>query len=176
LNPTAVAEPCKWFGETAGFWIQTSVLAVSAIAAVWVIRASKTQEKRRATIDLIMDQKRDPNLVVARKKIIAMHESGEKNFSRFLSTPASDEYKNILLVLNAYEFVASGIREGAFDEYTYKRLRYFNLIRDWNALSAFVTEFQNSKRSYTLFQDFAWLGKRWMNKPLKADRKQPIPN
>jgi len=176
VNPTVIAEPFKWLGETVGFWIQTSVLTVSAIAAVWVIRASKTQEKRRATIDLIMHQKRDANLVVARKSIMAMHESGEKNFSRFLSTPTSAEYVNILLVLNAHEFVSSGIREGAFDEYTYKRLRYFNLVLEWNALSAFVQEFQKLKGSNTLFQDFAWLGRRWVNKPLKADSKHKTPN
>jgi hypothetical protein len=165
-----VAEPAKWLGETIGFWIQTLVLAISAVAAIWVIRASKTQEKRRATIDAVMDQKRDPTLIAARKVVIKLHESGEKNFAKFLEDTDSEQYQSILLVLNTYEFIASGTREGAFDEYTYKRLRYSVVIRDWDNLCAFVLAFRKMKGLSGLFQEFEWLVERWRKKPLKIDR------
>jgi hypothetical protein len=169
--PSDLAEPVKWLGETVGFWIQNLILTVSAIAAIWVIRASKTQEKRRATIDLVMDQKRDVTLVAARHTLMSLHESGEKNFAKYLEDTSSNQYKAILSVLNAYEFVGSGIREGAFDEDTYKRLRYSNVLRDWDNLCAFVLAFRRQKGIEGLFQEFEWLDKRWRKKRFKTDGK-----
>src|SRR2546422_4585482 len=128
MSPRDIAEPFRWLGETIGFWIQTLILAVSAIAAIWVIQASKRQEKRRATIDAVIDQKRNKDLVGARRVLLKMHESGEKNLAKHLEKTESEEYQSILLILNTYEFMAVGIREGAFDENTYKRLRYSVLL------------------------------------------------
>lgn len=169
-----LAEPFKWLGDTIGFWVQTFILTISAVAAVAIIWSSKSQEKRRATVDLIIEQKRDPALQDARKILMKMHEDGEKNLARHLQDPSCEQYKSILFVLNAYEFVASGIREGAFHEGTYKRLRYFNVQRDWDALCGFVQEFRRNKGSATLFQDFQWLSGRWGKKPLKADNQQHL--
>jgi hypothetical protein len=169
VSSNEVAEPLKWLGETVGFWVQNLILAVSAIAGIWVIRASKTQEKRRATIDLVMDQKRDQRLIDAREVILTMHEAKEKNFARYLEDTSSKEHKAILAVLNGYEFVASGIREGAFDEKTYKRLRYSRAVIDWDNLCPFVIAFRNQKDIKGLFQEFEWLVKRWKKKPIKID-------
>ena len=168
-----VAEPARWLGETGGFWVQTSVLAVSAIAAIWIILANTKQEKRRATIDLVLEQKRDATLKEARALLTRMHESHETNLSKYLDKPESEEYRAILLVLNTHEFVASGIREGAFDKKTYKRIRFSTLRKDWDALCAFVMEFRRVRNSRTLFQDFQWLNSRWEKKPLEADNGNP---
>ncbi len=158
-------------GETDGFWIQTLVLAVSAIAGILVITSRGKQEKRRATVDLIVDQKRDPELTDARRRIREMHDRKDTNLSRHLQDIECQEYKDILLALNTYEFVASGIRIGAFSEEMYKRLRCSVLLKDWEAFKGFVIEFRIQKQIPGLFQDFEWLYKRWKTKPLKADSK-----
>lgn len=170
MDPVAIAEPTKWLGETIGFWIQTSVLAVSAVGAIWIIKASKNQEKRRATIDAVVDQKRNKELQDARLLIQKLHETGEKNFSRYLANIDSPEYQAIVLTLNTYEFMAVGIRAGALDEKTYKRLRCSTLLKDWEALCAFVVDFRRAKGRASLFQDFQWLNDRWVKKPLKTDQ------
>ncbi|MGB6599380.1 MAG: DUF4760 domain-containing protein [Candidatus Acidiferrum sp.] len=161
----------KWLGETIGFWIQNLILTISAVAGIWVIKSSKTQEKRRATIDVIMYQKSDAALQAARKVVLKLHESGECNFAKYLENTASEEYKSILLVLNGYEFIASGIREGAFDKKTYKRLRYSTVLRDWGNLCAFVLAFRRSKKIDELFQEFEWLNEEWKDSPLKPYKK-----
>jgi hypothetical protein len=172
FDAKAVAEPAKWLGETVGFWIQTALLAISAIGAVWIIKARGTQEKRRATVDAIIHQKTEPQLRAARLIIKRMHDNGEKNLAKHLENPASEEYTSIIEVLNAYEFISSGVRQGAFDEGTYKRLRCFTVIKDWRILCAFVLEFRNTKGSQTLFQDFKWLATRWEKTPLKPDEER----
>jgi hypothetical protein len=174
MSPTVIAEPYYWLGETFGFWAQTVVLAISAGGALWIVRARGTQEKRRATVDLISHQKRDEKLEAARTLMHKLHDDGEKNLAKFLLTTDSKEFQSILLVLNAYEFVAAGIRQGALDEKTYKRLRCYNLMKDWDALCGFVLEFRRIKGFKTLFQDFQWLNERWVKNPLKADDKSPI--
>lgn len=174
MDPTVIAEPWKWLGETLGFWTQTVVLFLSAVGALWIVKARGTEEQRRATIDLICHQKNDEKLVAARDVMHKLHDAGEKNIARYMSSPDSAEYKSILLVLNAYEFVASGIRQQALDEKTYKRLRCFQLMRDWDALCGFILEFRRAKSINTLFQDFQWLNSRWVRKPLKADNIQPL--
>lgn len=107
--------------------------------------------------------------MAARQLILKMHESGENNLSKYLDKPESEEYKAILLSVNTYEFMSSGIREGAFDEATYKRIRYSTVLKDWGALGGFIVEFRRAKKRNTLFQDFEWLHDRWKANPLKAD-------
>lgn len=168
-DPTIVAEPARWLGETIGFWIQTVILAISAGAGILIIKSRGKQEARRATVDFIVEQRRDAELTNAKTAIRGMHENHEANFARHLQDPTSDEYKAILIVLNNYEFAASGIRTHAFDDDVYKRLRFSTVIRDWEALKGFVADFRNQKSKNTLFQDFEWLYEQWRKKPLTPD-------
>lgn len=168
-GPDLVAEPSKWLGETIGFWIQTIMLAVSAVAGIWIILSRGKQEGRRATVDLIVHQTSDAELKEARKIIKGMHEKDETNLARYLQDTNSAEYKAILKCINTYEFVASGIRTNAFSEVVYKRLRCFLLIKDWEALEGFVAEFRKLRGHATFFQDFEWLYRRWKKNPLKED-------
>jgi hypothetical protein len=170
-NVPIIAEPARWLGETFGFWIQTAVFAISAFAGMWIIRSRGYQEGRRATVDLIVQQKRDEKLLAARHCIMVMHEKGEKNLARHLENPDSEECKAILLALNTYEFVACGIKLGAVSERIYKRLRFSTVLKDWDAFEGFVIEFRRQRGGDTFFQDFEWLYGRWKKHPLKSNRK-----
>lgn len=146
------------------------MFAVSALAGILVIRSRGHQEGRRATVDLIIEQKRDEKLVAARHLILQMHDKGEDNLARYLDANESEQYKAMMLWLNNYEFIACGIKLGAFSERIYKRLRCTMLIRDWEAWEGFVVEFRNRRRGETFFQDFEWLYRKWKKNPLKPDK------
>ncbi|MGB8129923.1 MAG: DUF4760 domain-containing protein [Candidatus Angelobacter sp.] len=161
----------KLLGETGGFWVQNAILAVSAFLGILTIKSSGRQERRRATIDLVIHQTKDPELIEARQHFHELLGAGESNFCKHLDDNTSQAYKSVMAILNAYEFAASGIREAAFDEYTYKRNRYSTVLKDWAALRAFVMEFRYKKKISTLFQEFEWLARRWEKRPLKADTK-----
>ena len=98
-----------------------------------------------------------------------LHADGKGNFARYLDKPDSPEYQAIMKTLNNYEFLSNGIRNGAFDEKILKKMQYSIVVKDWDALTAFITEFRQQKKINTLFQEFEWLGKRWKNDPLKVD-------
>ena len=156
-----------WLGESIGFWIQTGAFLLSALAAVWVIRHNGVMARRRSTIDHIIHQKSDKDLLDAIQIVYGLHDN-KIPFSNYLSNLDSVECKAILKVLNNHEFVALGIRRRAFEECIYKELQYSNFVKVYNSAAGIVAELRKSRDTQTLFQEFEWLIKRWKKSPLKV--------
>ncbi len=169
MDSNTAQTTARFLGETWGFWIQTGALFLSALGALWIIRSREGSEKRRATVDLVIQQKHDTELQASRRWVLTQHENHTGNFTQHLADITADPFRHILRVLNNYEFIATGIREDALDEEIYKRLQYSVLIKDWTALSGCVMELRQSTGHRTLFQEFQALAERWYKKPLKAD-------
>lgn len=164
-----VAQSIGWLGETWGFWIQTGALFVSALWALWTIKVNGSMAKKRALIDLIIQQKSDQSLIDATQLVYKLAENGKK-----LSTLVEEdtaERKAILKVLNNQEFIAAGIRMGAFDESVYKQMQCSNVLKLWSAAAGFVHEIRRVDKLETLFQDFECLALRWRVKPIKQLKK-----
>lgn len=161
------SEAIKFFGETLGFWVQTAAFSLSAIGAVAVISHNSVLARRRATIDHIIHQKTDGELLAAINIVYELHDKKEP-LSKFFGLRGSDEHKAILQVLNNHEFIALGIRRRAFEERIYKELQCSNFIKVWSASSGLVAELRRAEGRDTLFQEFEWLAKRWTTKPLRT--------
>src|ERR1022692_2881747 len=171
IDPQTTEKITWWLGETKGFWIQTGALIISAIGGLLIIRSRSKTERRRATVDLVLHQKNDNELMEAKRHLLKLHDDGTKNFAIFLNQKESPEYKAIIKVLNTHEFVCCGIRGKAYDEKLYKQMQCSSMIRDWNALSGFVIEFRKTigdqaHDSRTFYQDFERLSEKWNKKPL----------
>ncbi len=154
-----------WLGESKGFWFQTGAFFLSAIAAVILIWHNGKLAKKRALIDLIIQQKSDEGLIKATQRVYKLHDEG--NHLSSLVGEDTEDRRTILKVLNNQEFIAVGIRLKAFDEGVYKELQYNNVIKLWNATSGFIHELRKIDGKGTLFQDFEALAKRWEKKPIK---------
>ncbi|PIT07246.1 DUF4760 domain-containing protein [Snodgrassella communis] len=72
------------------------------------------------------------------------------------------ENQAILDVLNNYEFMAAGIKEGAFDEEIYKRMKRSLIIKDWEKLELYVRALRKREQRDRLFSEFQWLAEKWM--------------
>ncbi len=162
-----ISEGIRFLGESLGFWAQTASFTLSAIAAVIIIYHNGLLARRRATVDHIIHQKSDPDLLAAIDKVHRLRES-EAALSGFVTNREGSEYKSILKVLNNYEFIALGIKRSAFDERIYKELQCSNFIKIWNSTSGLISEIRKTEQIETLFQEFEWLAKRWKKAPLKA--------
>jgi tRNA(Ile2) C34 agmatinyltransferase TiaS len=124
-------EPIKILGESLGVWIQTGAVVLSAFYAgrqVLLLRVqtdkNEQQVRRRATVDMVLHEKQDTALREARIKFAELRD-GKNNITQYACRPLSehpDENAAIMAILNNYEFMATGIREGAFDERIYKRM------------------------------------------------------
>ena len=155
-----------WLGESAGFWIQTLAIFLSALAAIYIIYHNGLMAKKRATIDHIIHQKSNPELLKSIRTVYKLHE-GNVQFSSFLSADDSDEYKAIFNVLNNHEFIALGIRRKAFEENIYKELQYSNFVKVYKSSAGIIADLRKQTSTDTLFQEFEWLIRRWEAKPLK---------
>lgn len=161
-----------YLGETLGFWIQTTAIVFSALFAGFQLKSLKAQNvsndlqwKQRATIDAVMSDRKDIGLIQSRKAYAKM-KSDKENFDALGSAPLlNNEDKNhaILDILNNYEFMASGIQEGAFDEEIYKRMKRSLIIQDWEILDIYVQALRKREKRPKLFCEFEWLAKKWIN-------------
>lgn len=162
MNPAA-QDAAQFLGESIGFWIQTGAVFLSAVAAVYIIYHNGKLAKRRALIDLIIQQKSDEKLIEATREIYTLSKAGN-HLSQLVD---SDKEPTILRVLNNQEFIAVGIRKGAFDETVYKEIQCSNVLKLWTATSGFIQEVRKIDGKNTLFQDFENLAKRWEKNPIK---------
>jgi Domain of unknown function (DUF4760) len=154
-----------WLGE---LWFQNVILMASAIIGIWTIASSSRNEKRRATVDIVRDQTTDTRLKEAREKFRSLRDSNI-DFVTLLQNQSSQDFLDVREVLNAYEFMVAEVREKAFDEMTYKRMYFTNVVRDWPILEKLVKEYRGI-RGATVYREFEWLASRWIKNPLTSIR------
>ena len=138
---------------------------VSAFIGIWTIGSSSRNEKRRATVDIVRDQTTDSRLKSAREKFRHLRNT-KADFAALFQDQNAQDFLDVREVLNSYEFMAAGVREKAFDEMTYKRMYFTNVVTDWPILKPFVMEYRKS-RGPTVYQEFEWLASRWTDSRLK---------
>lgn len=165
----SVASSFLW-GESAGFWFQTSVFILSAVIAVWTLTKNERQARRRATIDLVLHEMRDDVFRGYREKFAVMRDSGE-NFTLLASkkfNEMEDDEKGkreaIIALLSHYEFIATGVFEGALDENIYKRMKCSLIVKDWETLKVYVTALRASESRPKLFVELEALAYKWGKK------------
>lgn len=158
------AEPTKLLGETGGFWIQTLVLLSAAlIAAVAIVFASRS-ERRRATVELTLHQENNGTLVQA-QEYVRNSRKRDVDFVLLIDKPTSQEYLDIVKVLNNYEFIAAAIHEGALSERMYKRIWRSRFIADWESLCAFVVDKRRKDGQQSFCVEYEALVAKWKKRP-----------
>jgi len=152
-----------WLGESVGFWVQTGAFLFSAFGAIAIIYNNSHQAKKRATVDLVLHENQNERLIKSKRRVTELHE-GRHNFTQLAcceKLETEEDNEHILAVLNNYEFIASGIKEGAFDEEIYKRMKRSLAIKHWDALSAYIAELRRTTQREKLYVEFEWLVGRW---------------
>ena len=161
----------KFQPQHLGFGI-TGTIAVLAIVQNLIIN------RRRATIDLIMKngarktscpidldkfKQYDPDKLanLAKKAWEHLHTQNQ------ISDQEQEEIKCIISVLNHYEFIACGVREGAFDYKMYHRLQRTVVLRDWDRAHSFVVALRKRADTSTLYQEFEWMANNFRKHKLK---------
>jgi len=148
-------------------WFQNLILIVTAGIGLWTLRASSLQERRRATVDVLLDALDDKEFIDGRRAVLALIHAG-LDIPRLLSKDGLSDRRKVLSLLTRYEYMASGLRERAFDTRIYKRMYYSTVLGDWDALEAFVRALRDDRRIPTLYQEVETLVIDWKKHPLKA--------
>lgn len=153
-------------------WLQNLILVATAAIGILTFRSSSHQERRRATVDVLLHTLDDAEFQKARAQALALLKAG-LDIPNLLSEAGLPDRKILLHVLSRYEFIATGVREGAFDAKIYKRMYYTNVIADWDRLETFVRELRMDRNNNTPFQELQRLVREWKRRPLRAYYKPP---
>lgn len=157
-----------FLGETIGFWIQTGVLCLSVIVAVVVIWYNGRIARRRATVDMIINEQKDIQYNEAYTVVSQLLANKQRliDFAQDLDKEC-EELTALRFVLNRLEFVAQGIRQGAFEEQIYKNLKYTSIVNLWAEVLPLVEEIRRKHKVTTYYQELEWLVNRWKENPIK---------
>ena len=138
------------------YFYEPKMFSITITAIIGIITILRTQKnsKREKTIDLLTQDMLDGDL---NKKLTKFQQlrRNEKSLFKFVETMREPEDETredkdkiqqsrmlILDILNYYEFIACGIREGAFDYRIFHRLYRTNLISIWDDCESFVLEYR----------------------------------
>lgn len=151
---------------------QLLIISVSAVIALYTIISARKTSKERATLDVVLNDYKDGELVKASNEVFdIVREDRNKLYIVFQNEDErhTKQREKLLLVLNRYEFYASAMNHGILDEKLFKRLHCSNFIKLWDAVSPTVMSIRDKERKDTLFKDLEILVLRWKSNPLTTD-------
>ena len=150
--------------------VQTIILLVSAIAAAYAVVQHRRLTKKTSTLQVILSDTSDSRIVEASSNVYKMITSN-KNFYEVLikqSTEDKTEVESLKIILNRYEFYATGINKGILDGDLLKTLYYSNFMVFWKHAKPCIMELRQEKDCPTLFQEFEKVMSNWKKHPLKT--------
>ena len=150
--------------------VQTIILLVSAIAAAYAVVQHRRLIKKTSTLQVILSDTSDSRIVEASSNVYKMITSN-KNFYEVLikqSTEDKTEVESLKIILNRYEFYATGINKGILDGDLLKTLYYSNFMVFWKHAKPCIMELRKEKDCPTLFQEFEKVMSNWKKHPLKT--------
>lgn len=177
----------KWERSDVFLFIQTVVIAFSAVIAFLTINASRNTSRERATLDIIIDDYRDTRLFETKTNIYDFIEN-KTEFKQKNSNVSKESLveicrahdseldegdrllkKHLMLVLNRHEFYAGAINTNLLDESLFKRVHCSNIIKIWDKLYPTVNQIRQVAKKDTIFKDLEILALRWKANPLKTE-------
>jgi hypothetical protein len=152
--------------------VQTVAIVLSAIGVIASITWSRIVSRRRATIDMILAEQTNKELLQIRSEYLdALRENRLLQYAN-LETWFTPQAFPLVSILNRYEITAIGIAEGIIDEKIYRRYWRTSLVRDWLGCQPVVVHQREVFGNPKLFCDFEALAKRWAT----ADELREISN
>lgn len=157
-----------WVSESYNLWhsygsdIQNGAVVLSAIAAFYIIRDNRKLAKRRGTMDLILHQESDRELIEARVEFNKI-KAGQDRPSKFGKTEHKNEpYAQIIRrVLNVHELTAVAVKEGVIDECVYRSWFNTTYIKDYEAMKDYIAEARKTYDNARAFAEFEAMALKW---------------
>lgn len=150
-----------------GLWVRSGAIVLSFIGVIVTIVWNQSIARKRATLDIVLNEESDPNQLALRTDFVKMRDAG--NLSKYADPKHGKENETNALrgILNRYELVAIGIRKGIIHERSYKDWCRRTYVQDWIECKGFVTQLRKNRGSSVYFCEFEKLAKKWATKEEK---------
>ncbi len=157
--------------------LQTGSLIIAASALIFNARQVKElrvqniqnekNARQRATIDLALHEKSDPAYLQCKADFLELRNNKAVNITTYACDVGKhpNQNKTIFAYLDHYEFLATGISEGALDGEIYKKMRRSSVIKDWDAVQPYVYELRKQRSNDKIYCELEGLVKSWKSKP-----------
>lgn len=146
-----------------GLWLQSGAIFFSLIGVILSISANRRIARRRATLDLLMEEQSNDFLFHSRLEFIALRQAGQLVQWAAPDKAASNEQGILRAALNRYEIIAVGIAEKTIDGRVYKRYVRTTLVQDWLACKPWVMQMRQNLKVPTYYCEIEKLAKKWAN-------------
>ncbi|MCF3479581.1 DUF4760 domain-containing protein [Stenotrophomonas maltophilia] len=157
--------------ETAFF--RNVAFLVGVMVAVLSVISVRATARRKQSADVIFATRNDELLRKGIRLIReeALHENS--NIRKYARAPEaqSENAAAIRYVLNHFEYVAVGIRNGIYDEGMFKEASYSTIMEIRRHSETYIADVRTEQKRDTIYQEFCWLCERWKKKPLKPRSK-----
>jgi hypothetical protein len=147
---------------------ETAVLIGAALATtgwLYTARRSRALARKQHTITVILQTNFNAHFLTARAKITPAIRSGE------LPSEQDQEFYSALRdVLNHYEFVSAGLRNGDFDERLIRDSERGAYIALYEVFKPHIWRLRNSRKRMTIYEHLEWVYCRWHEPPGRVRR------
>lgn len=152
---------------------------VSAVTALGFYLYTKSSNKKRATLDMILGNLRDSDVrenydsfrdLMLRHKCKGTHKEFDLTALADDAMIGDSNRRCITKQMNLYELTSIGIRTGLLDEGYYKRWYHKQFIKDYEDAKSFIDQMQ--KQSPTSYCECKYIYEKW-KKSGHAEAKLP---
>jgi hypothetical protein len=144
-----------------GLWLQSGAIVFSLVGVIIGIVANRRIARRRATLDLIMQDQTHQALVKLRQDFIALRETGNLVQWAAPAQAASAQQTTLRAIMNRYELIAIGISEKTLDRGVYRRYARTTLVKDWLACKPWVMQMRQNSNTPTYYCEIEKIAKKW---------------
>ena len=138
--------------------------ALATCGWVYTARRGRVSAKKQHTINVLMQGEFNEQFKKAEKLISPHKNCGALLEISTLSQPEKDAFQ---FVLNHYEFLAAGIRNGDFDERLVLDTLRSTIINLFETCENSIYTMRNSRKRQSFYEHLEWLHARWRRKKQK---------
>lgn len=151
---------------------------VAAVIAVWGIHSQRSIARRQKTLELILAQEADKDIIDARIAFMKIANADDDKIDNY--TPAkhklttdTETYKKVDAVrriLNSYELISIGIQKGVIDYDLYRIWMKSGTIVYWHKSEPYIFAVRKESGNALLYHEFeTMIG--WLTKDTKPRRR-----
>jgi hypothetical protein len=148
----------------AGLLPQHAVLIGAGFATfgwLYTARRQRTLARKQHTLNVILQARNSKEFGAAQA---AIRPDILSKCCPDIANGSHEHKEHYRMVLNHYELVAMGIRNGDFDERMVKDIQRGTLLAVWEACETNIFKMRDARRRRTTYEHFEWLYKRWETK------------
>lgn len=139
--------------------------AASATAGwLYTARRSRNLAKKQHTINVMLQANFNRDFLAARANIAPYLKSGSCP-EEILNGEDEELCKNFRDILNHYEFVCAGLRNGDFDEKLIKDSERGTYLALYSCCQKYIWQLRDGRHRMTIYEHLEWVHNRWKVKP-----------